>query len=47
MNKLIIKNLYYSRQAKILIGTVTGLSMISGLFCGYIYNKIDLLVKSK
>lgn len=47
MNKLIIKNLYYSRQAKILIGTVSGLSMISGLFCGYIFNKIELLVKSK
>jgi len=47
MNKLIIKKLYYSRHAKILIGTVSGLSMISGLFCGYIFNKIELLVKSK
>lgn len=42
-----MKGLNYTRQAKLLVGTVYGLSMISGLFCGYIYNKIDLLVKSK
>jgi hypothetical protein len=42
-----MKGLNYNRQTKIIIGTATCFSIISGSICGYIYNKIDLLVKSK
>lgn len=38
---------YINRQTKIIIGTASFFSIISGLTCGYIYNKIELLVKSK
>lgn len=39
--------LNYNKHTKIIIGTITCASIISGSICGYIYNKIDLLVKSK
>ena len=42
-----MKNLNYIRQTKIIIGTVTSFSTISGLVYEYIYYKIDLLVNSK
>lgn len=41
-----MKRLNYTRQAKMIIGMTSGFSIISGSICGYIYNKIDLLVKS-
>lgn len=42
-----MKRLIYDKRTKMIIGTVSFFSIISGSICGYINNKIDLLVKSK